>query len=172
MTRFWGGMISLTKRITIWPDPRDLLFAGSKLSLEILIREAAAFLNVSHPMSTVICPSSSTVKQIALGRLAAALKREYSSHGNHVFTKHTPNPIEKFNTCIEQERAVYTSSTPFPRPKWYLTPYNASLIYLGEIRVFLVNGILFQSVVTTPKRQNQDLDIVEPLLFNPLSKLR
>jgi len=172
MEKFWGGMSSLTERITVWPDPRDLLFAGSKLFLDMLIREAAAFLNFSHPMSTPVKPSRSTIQMIIQGKLAAALKREYSSHGEHIFTQHTPNALHKFDTCIKNEHDAYNSSTFFFRPLWYLTPYNASLIYLGEIRVFLVNGVLFHSVVTTPKQDDPELDIVEPHLFNPLSKLR
>lgn len=166
-------MISLTELITIWPDPRDLMMAGSKLSLEFLIREAAAFINHSHPLSVVVTPTVDTIEQIIDGKVAAALKREFSSHGNHVFTQHTPNAVHQFKKRLEEESRAYRLTCCFPHPLWYLTPYNAPLIYLGEIRVFLVNGILFHSVVTTPKKDNRnDLDIMEPLLFNPLSKLR
>jgi hypothetical protein len=172
MEKFWAGMSSLTERITVWPEPRDLLFAGSKLFLDVLIREAAEFLNVSYPISTPVTPSKSIIRKIIQEKVAATLKREYSSHGNHVFTRHTRNALDKFTTCIDDEREAYNKSTLFPLPVWYLTPYNPSLIYLGEIRVFLVNGVLFQSVVTTPKQDGPELDIIEPHLFNPLSKLR
>lgn len=167
-------MLFLTDKITIWPDPRDLMMAGSKLFLESIIGKVAASMQLLHPQAVVVEPSVSTVESIATGKSACVLKRDFSSHGKHVFTKHTPNAVNQFVSRLAREKEVYDECKLFPRPLWFIQPYNPSIINLGEIRVYLVNGILFNSIVTSPRqnpRQNV-LNIVEPVLFTPLSQLR
>jgi hypothetical protein len=174
MARLWSGMVILCKNLTIWPDPRDLLMAGSKLFLEFIISRAAVSMGHSHSQAALIkIPSTDLVKDIAEGRLAAVLKRDFSSHSNHVISQHTKDAIAQFENILREEEQAYASTDlPFPRPLWFLVPYNPALRYLGEIRVFLVNGIYFKQIVTTPPARGGPLEITEPKILTPLSLLR
>ncbi|MDX6296002.1 MAG: hypothetical protein QOH50_5261 [Kribbellaceae bacterium] len=173
MEKAWSSTVCLTSIMTIWPDPRDLLMAGSKLFLETIIQEASSFANFSHPQVSEVEPTFEIVRQITSGQLSAVLKREFSSHGHHILTSHTRDPLAKLKNCLVEEERVYSKTTLFPRPRWYLSPYNPCLRHLGEIRAFVINGVLFMSIITLPASQSTRLmDIVEPILFTPLSRLR
>jgi len=162
-------MQALTRVTTIWPHPTDLLKAGSKLFLDMLITRATESMGHDHIQLATVDPLD-VIEKIVSGNLNAVLKREFSSHEHHVFSRHTHNPIQRLQRCIENEKQTYGSCSTFPQPKWFIQPYLPPLVYLGEIRAFLVNGILFRSLVTTPKFPSF---YVQELSFpTPLSLLR
>jgi len=168
----WLGMNILSESVTIWPDPRDLLMTGSKVYLSLLISKVATSLGHSHPRAVTIEPTVKNVEDIVHGRSSAVLKREFSSHNYHVISVHTDNATEKFKCRMKSEEETYSASKGiFPRPLWFIQPYIASLVYLGEIRVYLVNGALFKHIVTNPAAAGP-LEITEPIMFTPLNKLR
>jgi hypothetical protein len=169
----WSSTLCLTSIMTIWPDPRDQLMAGSKLFVETMIQEASSFASLSHPQVAEVEPSVEIVRQITSGNLSAVLKREFSSHGHHICKPNTSNALGKLKRLLEEEENVYSQTDVFPRPRWFLCPYNPCLIHLGEIRAFVINGVLFMSVITIPRSKSSNtMDVVEPILFTPLSKLR
>jgi hypothetical protein len=129
-------------------------------------------MGLSHPMAATVVPTVELVQDILGGKIDGALKREFSSHNQHVYTQHTKDAVEKFKEALRQENAAY-SKTTFRQPKWFIQPYIAPLFFLGEIRVFIVNGVIFKAIVTTPNsEQSTELEIENPLLLTPLSKLR
>ena len=173
MHQIWEGMSTLSQSLTIWPDPRDLLMGGSKIFLESIISLAAISLDLKHPQAVHVQPSIKVVQDIVERRSAAVLKRDFSSHGHHVFSVHTKDAVEKFQSRIEEEEAVSASRFgPFPHPCWFIQPYNPALVYLGEIRAFVVNGCIFKQIVTALSPTGGPLDITEPNIFTPLSMLR
>jgi hypothetical protein len=175
--QMWSAMDTLrhSNAVTIWPDHRDLLMAGSKLVyLEYILGKSASSMGHFHPKSTRVNPSEELVERIAQHNYEFVLKREYSSHCVHVFTKHTEGAATKFAELIGKEAKAYSKNrnSSFCHPAWFLQPYNPALIHLGEIRVFVVNGVIYKQVVTTPKAGNiGKLDIQEPGFLTPLSKL-
>jgi len=177
METLWDGIGILSQKLTIWPDPRHLLAEGSKLFYMKIITEASASLGYSYPRCLRINPTNKDIQGITDGRLAAVIKRGYSHQGQHVYTPHTSEICHKFGSALRDERLAYRNDsqpTRFPKPVWFMQPYIPALLYLGEIKTFIINGTLFNSVVTTPKNLSDvDLpDIQHALLFTPLSKLR
>lgn len=167
-------MNDLASKITIWPLPRDLLMAGSRMYLEMLVSRAAASLGNIHPQVATVEPSIEKFRGVLTPGSAGVLKREFSSHGQLVFSCHSPQVFPKLERQLARDLEVYESAAEvFPRPVWFVQPYIPTVAYLGEIRVFVVNGVLFRSVITTPKPgERGELDIQEPTLLTPLSKIR
>lgn len=163
-------MQALSRLITIWPHPTDLLLAGSKLFLDMLITRAMESMGRHHIQLATVDPQD-VIQKIVSGDIDAVLKREFSSHTRHVFSKDTRNAILKVQERFDQEELTYSQCPDvFLRPRWFIQPYLAPLVYLGEIRAFLVNGTLFRSVVSTPNEGSFD---VQELCFpTPLSILR
>src|SRR5260221_11886908 len=173
MTSVWRGECELAKRMTVWPDPRDLMMAGSKLYLQAIICRSARSMGNMYLHSPVVEPTAELINKITKRNLDAVLKREFSSHGQHVFSADTEDALTKFQRVSDREEVTYEwASEEFNRPIWFLQPFVAGLKYLGEIRVFLVNGTIFKSIITTPGQPGRPLDITEPTMLTPLSKLR
>ncbi len=175
MEKLWAGMEVLRRRLMIWPDPRDLMMAGSKVYLNMIISKSSAAMGLPHPRAVRVdrAEAVDAIRDIVGGKIDAVIKREYSSHGQHVFSKDTKDAEKNFKAAIGEETQVYCSNLTFPTPMWFIQPYIAPLIFLGEIRAFIVNGVLFKTVVTTPKEGDfHKMDIQDPVVFTPLSKLR
>lgn len=173
MISVWRGELELVHRITVWPDPRDLMMAGSKLFLQSIICWAADSMGQIYLHTPSIIPTVELMERVTTGTLAAVLKREFSSHGQHVFSAGTKDAVAKLQRAIDREEVTYEwAHGEFNRPIWFLQPFVAGLKYLGEIRVFLVNGTFFKSIVTTPGEPGRPLEITEPIMLTPLSKLR
>lgn len=174
MENVWHGMGILTQRLTIWPDPRHLLAEGSKLYHMKIITEASSSLGFSYPRALQVNPALGLIREITGGTTDGVLKREFSSQGRHVYSIHTTDAENKLAQALRTEAAAYSGETTFPKPIWYLQPYVAPLIFLGEARIFVVNGVVFDAVVTTPKQTKVlgEMDIQEAMLFTPLSQLR
>lgn len=173
MAEIWKGMAYLCQTVTVWPDPRDLMMAGSKLFLDNLIRMSAISMGYSHPQAVRIDPTTETVKNIVERKMDGVLKREFSSHGQHVFSLHTERAEDKFIAAMDKEEVNYELDlSKFLRPRWFLQPYIPELRYLGELRIFVVNGIIFKTIITNPNDGNKPLEITEPNILTPLSRIR
>jgi hypothetical protein len=174
MTTLWLGEVFLTRRMTVWPDPRDLLMAGHKLYLHYLVGWCSDSMDQRYIQCAYLeNPNSFLIEELTSGRVDGYLKREFSSHGEHVFSANTPFASAKLQAALHREEATYNwASEEFSRPSWFLEPFIPGLKYLGEIRVFVVNGSIFKSIVTTPREAGQPLEITEPTIMTPLSRLR
>lgn len=176
MGQLWTGMSVLTQTLTIWPHPLDLLMTGSKIFLNRLITASATSMGLSHLQILPVKEPKQVVKAIADKKISAVLKRDYSSQGRHVISVRTPDPFKRLESLLDEETNAYSADLQrhFPRPVWFIQPFNPALTYFGEIRVYLVNGILFGKIVTTPRTGDDpnNLDLVVPMLLTPLSRLR
>jgi hypothetical protein len=177
MEALWDGMGILTQKLTIWPDPLHLLGEGSKLFHIKIITEASASMGKSYPRAVRIRPRSDDHQKLMEGEVDGVIKREFSSQGHHVLTAHTSCLHQKLSSALRDERSAYyppSGTSKFPKPAWYIQPYIAGLLYLGEVRAFIANGTLFNCVGTTPRKLSDpaDLKIQETILLTPLSKLR
>lgn len=174
MERLWEGMGILSRILTVWPDPVHLLAEGSKLYHEKIIAESLASLGLSCPRAVRVTPSPAIIDEITNGTTAGVLKREFSSEGKHVYTPHTEGGKDRLAAALRDERAAYNSRTNFPKPVWYIQPYIAPLLYLGEIRAFVINGVFYAAVMTSPRhaRELGHMDVQEAVLFTPLAHLR
>ncbi len=179
LERHWGSLEVLCRNVMIWPDPRDLLMTGSKLYVHHVTSLSAQALGLSIPNSVVYDnPTVGIVEDIINGEVDGVLKREYSSDSLHVYTKHTQNAVSRFKTAISEELKTWNlaGSEVFPsRPRWFIQPYLAPLIYLGEICAFITNGILVNVVVKTPQESFSDTlntEACQAVLLRPLSNIR
>ena len=171
------GMGILTQKLTVWPDPRHLLAEGSKLFHIKIITESSASMGESYPRAIKVSPGKQHVLGIVHRDIDGVLKREFSSQGHHVYTHHTKSAETQLMTALENERRAYHRSShgkEFPKPIWYIQPYIPALLFLGEVRVFIVNGTIFNTIVTSPRNASDlgHLEVQEAILFTPLSKLR
>jgi hypothetical protein len=176
MERLWVGVGVLTQKLTIWPDPRHLMAEGSKLFHIKIITESSASMGESYPRAVQVSPSKENVLGIVHRDIDGVLKREFSSQGCHVYTPHTKSAETQLMTALKNERRAYHSSngTTLPKPIWYIQPYIPALLFLGEVRAFIVNGTIFNAIVTSPRNTSDlgGLEVQEAILFTPLSKLR
>jgi hypothetical protein len=173
MEDMWNGMGILTQRLTVWPDPRHLLAEGMKLYHIKILTESSSSLGHSYPRTMRVSPNRTCIQEIKNRSADAVLKREFSSQGKHVFTPHTGDADLKLSHALRMERVAYADAS-FPTPAWFIQPYVAPLLYLGEVQAFIVNGTLFSTVVTTPSdvKSLDTLETQEAVLFTPLSQLR
>jgi hypothetical protein len=80
MNSVWRGERELAKRMTVWPEPCDLMIAGSKLYFQAIIARCAVSMGHMYLHTPGVEPSAELIKRITEGTLDAVLKREFSSH--------------------------------------------------------------------------------------------
>jgi hypothetical protein len=174
--RHWDSLAILCSQTMMWPDPRDLVATGAKLYLHTIIAGSTQALGQSLPTIAVLPnPTVELVQNIVDGKIDGVLKREYSSDSNHVFSKHTKNAVKKFKEAINRERECWRweKGTVCENPKWFMQPYLPSLVYLGEIRAFFVNGMIFNILATTPEKgDTTNLNVCQAVLLRPLRRIR
>ncbi len=159
----------------MWPDPRDLILTGSKLYMNHIVTEAARALGQSQPVIAVCDdPTVNLVQDIIDGKINGVLKREYSSNTTHVYSKHTKNAVTNFRKAMEDQRKFWCwdKRKIYENPKWFIQPYIPSLIYLGEIRAYIVNGILINIITSTPDLDSGLLDVTQVVQIRPLCNIR
>ena len=174
--RHWESLAVLCSRTMMWPDPRDLVCTGAKLYLHTIIARSTQALGLSLP-TIAVCPNPTVelVQDIVDGKIDGVLKREYSSDSNHVFSKHLKNAVKKFKDVISREKECWcwNGEKICENPKWFIQPYLPSLVYLGELRAFVVNGIIVNILVTILTDGDMtNLSISQAILLRPLCKIR
>lgn len=135
----------------MWPDPRDLMYGGSKLHLSQNINKCSEALGVPFPVIATVSDPLKVLQDIQGGAVDAILKREYSNASLHVFTKYTPDATERLMKALADEKQAYSPihEGPFPRPMWIVQSFSSPLQHLGEIRAFVVNGSIINILTTT-----------------------
>jgi len=174
MGNLWLGMRVLTQKTTIWPDPLDLYMGGSKMFLNLIIQKSSEAMGLLYPLAMRVRPTEDTIRDIMEGKIKGSLKREFSSHDRHVFSRHTKDVGPKFKQAIAEEHRAYLSlKNDFQTPLWFIQPYIAGQKYLGKILALVVNGVLFKAFTAKPDSDDpHELRVQEPSFFTPLSKLR
>lgn len=129
-----------------------MLTVGSKLLGQRLLMKCAAALGLDHPYIIPI-EDEDLIRvsgEIGDGVTDGVLKRTQSAWSYHLITKHTQNPRKEITTALEEQRDWKSPGHLFVEPRWFLQPYLPALMYLGELRTFLVDGALYYTIYTTP----------------------
>ena len=157
----WDALGILAEHTFMWPDPRDLMYGGSKLHLSQNINKCSEALGVPFPVIATVSDPLKVLQDIQGGAVDAILKREYSNASLHVFTKYTPDATERLMKALADEKQAYSPihEGPFPRPMWIVQSFSSPLQHLGEIRAFVVNGSIINILTTTQATSLRPLPI-------------
>jgi hypothetical protein len=119
-------------------------------------------------------PTVDLVQDILDGKINGVLKCEYSSNTAHVYSKHTKNAVTNFRKAMEDQRKFWSwdKRKICKNPKWFIQPYLPSLIYLGEVCAFIVNGIIINIITSTPDLESGLLDVAQVVQLQPLCNIR
>ncbi|KAF9473080.1 hypothetical protein BDN70DRAFT_900049 [Pholiota conissans] len=158
MLDHWDGLMALKKHTYIWPDPDDFFEQGSKLHLASMAQAVAQSENQLYPICAIVEPTLEIVNDILTGACQGVLKREWSSTSTHVIYKGKHGDLaQEFTETLHARRTLERQlakkrSHPLLRnpPKWYIQPFISSLTDVGEIRVFIVNGMILENIITRP----------------------
>lgn len=182
MLAHWDGLMALKKETLIWPDPIDLFRQGSKLHVASLVQAVAKSENQQYPICATVKPTPQLVKDIVNGTRKGVLKREWSTGTDHVYYKGMPmDRVDIFKnqltsrTKLEKQLAKQKPHDLLNvTPKWFIQPFIPSLIYVGELRVLIVNGAILGKIITTPTGEHgpEYIRLEEPFLVTPLSMIK
>lgn len=133
----------------------------------------ASSLDFQHPISIHINEDEleEVVDAIANKEREGVLKRSQSASNSHVITPLTKNPRKLLKDLRKDEKEFWADGLGiFPKPSWFFQPYMPLLIHLGELRTFIVNGIIFYTTHTAPiKTMAGAMEIVGVQTMRPLS---
>jgi hypothetical protein len=169
MVDHWKGLGILQAFTFIWPDPRDLLFGGSKLQQQMNLRSSMAKLGRPHVLSaTVLSATGQKINklrhEIWLRNRTAVIKREYSQRNAHVYTPHRNENSNDPPISNDLSKGV------FPQPMWFIQPYIAPMIDMGKLCLFIVNGTIIHTISSTPCGSNiNDTEQMSCLAVRPLA---
>lgn len=173
----YQSLLDLMKTTTVWPSPMEMLEAGAKLESCHNFFECYRAMGLSLPRTQIIAePTKSYLDNISAGDLGGVMKREYSSACQAIFTPDSKEEEkDKILKIFHSERSTWFSKKNrfFPRPRWFLQPYIPQLAQIGEFRAFIVNGVLYYAVCSSPRHKNpMDLEVAEVSMSHLLSRLR
>jgi hypothetical protein len=144
----------LAETTTVWPHPEELFISGNKVEGYETLRIASLSMNVSVPMYALadnLLHSKSFQDKLRRGLVHGVLKRDYSMRGQHVFSSHTPDLVDKLNMAVKESGSWASVRDFFGQPHWFIQPFLAQLMEIGEVRVVIVGGRIAYKMCTTPK---------------------
>lgn len=175
----WTGLLELQRHTLIWPQPQELYQAGSKCYLAHLVSAAAISEGYSHPISASCEPTADLVADLADGKVSGVLKRDWSSASKHVFMEQGTRTCAEAKAALEQALSAQedaynqTMHAYFSKPRWFIQPYLPAMTLLGEIRTFIVNGMIITNLITIPDTNIARLFSVEqPLSIASIASLQ
>lgn len=164
----------LAKETTIWPHPEDLFLGGSKLQCYATLQVASLSMGISTPFYVTAGENvrdPTFVKDFADGKIQGVLKRDYSMMCQHVILPASPNATLKIAKSLREEEETWEKVKElFGMPKWFVQPIVAHLLYVGEVRCFIVSGRLVSRITTTPSAKGPDSPL-EVTNYTPIRPL-
>jgi translation elongation factor EF-Tu-like GTPase len=155
----------------IWPHPEELFVSGSKIHGYETLRVASLSIGTPTPLFVMagdLVEDVHFLKNLENGIISGVLKRDYSMKGEHVITPSTVGSVEKIKKSKnEVERTWKTVEKMFGVPHWFIQPFVAHLVHVGEVRAFVVEGRLVYKVTTTP-REDGSLSVNDEENIRPL----
>lgn len=151
----WANIRRLCQLTTIFPSPDQMIWHGNKLAvvreLAIIAREHT---RTPYPKIVPIKdPSNIDFKNKGLGNLY--VKREFSECGYHVLKVADDREFKKqFLKQVKETDKLYDHESIRKmgiHVHWFCMSYVDGLQSLGELRVFLVGGIVCQTMMTQVK---------------------
>lgn len=150
----------LANTTMVWPHPEELFWGGSKMQCYETLRIASLSLDLSTPLYVTAeeeVHDATFLKLIEDGNFNGVLKRDYSMKGQHVIHSMTSDPVGKLKEALRVEKDTWKLVMEFfGRPKWFIQPFVAHLLYVGEVRCFFVCGRLVYKVSTTPGEEGPE----------------
>jgi hypothetical protein len=152
-------MQTLAKNTTVWPHPEELFLSGSKVQGYETIRVASLSMDLSVPMYTVaddLIDNPEFQETLKNGSFHGVLKRDYSMRSEHVIVPQTPNPVDILKKATLNQRKTWAKVRDFfGEPKWFVQPFVAHLVYIGEVRVVIVGGRIVYKITMIPVHGEQ-----------------
>lgn len=164
-------MVVLAKQTTVWPHPEELFLSGNKVHGYEILRVASLSLGLSVPMYAMadeLVWTQEFQDKLKLGTIQGVLKRDYSMRGDHVISIHN---LWKLRQAVKDQRKAWKAVEGFfGQPSWFVQPFLAHLLYVGETRVFIVGGRIIYKISTTQKLGEDeglwevtDMPVIRPL---------
>lgn len=150
---FYANSVLLARKTTMWPHPEQLFLSGSKVNSYEIFRIASLALGLSVPMYAMAdeCVWKPEFRnKVKSGLIQGVLKRDYSMRSDHVITQSTPDCLEKLAAAVEDQRKAWSKVRGiFGQPCWFVQPFLANLLYIGETRAVVVGGRIAYKISTT-----------------------
>ena len=147
-------LLILRKSTTLWPDPEELLMAGSKIQCYETLRVASLSMGISTPilaMAEEKVRDERFLEEFSKGKYKGVLKRDYSMMCEHVILPNDPATSRKMKKSLDLEEITWKKvSAFFGSPKWFIQPIVVHLREIGEVRCLIVGGRLLSKITTTP----------------------
>jgi hypothetical protein len=157
----------LAEKTMVWPHPEELFIGGSKIEMYNTLRVASISMGIPTPLFVMagdIEKDEDFLNSLEMGRFKGVLKRDYSMKAEHVITPSTEKPVEMLkNSMNKQERTWKVVEKMFGTPHWFIQPFVAQLVHVGEVRTFVVEGRILFKVTTTPGEDGLWTTDVEPI---------
>ncbi|KAF8873546.1 hypothetical protein CPB84DRAFT_1798310 [Gymnopilus junonius] len=166
----------LANKTSVWPDPSEMFRVGAKVHGQQTYEMAALSLGLSMPLS-VVCEDDDDVlkyaEKIEKGLIHGVLKRDYSDCSSIVIgTFKRDRAVKDAKKAIKEAKQNWKELIHLTGPLcWILQPLVSTLLHIGEVRTFIVGGILIANVCTTP-RSDGVLDIAYAERIRPLHKFQ
>lgn len=122
-------------KVTMWPDPDELLAFGTKHRIMSTLRTCTSVLGNDDPLSVLIPRHQLkiTATSIMQGVRKGALKRDFSSGGDNIITATTTSESLQNDLARDaHDQTIWAQATQFLTPAWFLEP---SMLVENTIRV-------------------------------------
>ena len=166
---YWEGMNVLSKHISIWPHPADLLRHGKKSTYIKQLKEIAE--EVTHTKYPDILSAEDPLSLIEMKREEIILMRNYSSLFEHTFTIFTGD--DTFQTLVKEEvekaQEQYGYFQDWIKPQWF-TMHPIESKAFGELKAYFVGGHLIYVLQVVDVEGGQMIG--DATLINPLSLVK
>jgi len=153
-----------------------MMNVGQKIEMHNILKTCATALGHDHPIIVPLRDDEleKVAGDIADGVIEGVLKRSHSGWSNHIITKHAENPRQSIRDALKVQAKYWGQPNhQFVQPRWLLQPYIPHLIRLGELRTFVVDGIFYYAVYTTPEEGSlKDMQMTVGSFVRPLGEFR
>lgn len=159
----------LWENVTLFPDPYQAIFRGSKLAtIQSLAHIAKTVTNTDYPQVVTV---NNIEDEDTLKNNNVVFKRGYSDSSLLVW-KGGVKGVEEVKQLVEVQKKYYQHDSLREIgviPRWFAVPYIADIVSKGEIRCFFIGGHLRYKIWTMP--ENNHLLVKEVQEMTPLSNL-
>jgi len=131
---------------------------------------ATSVTQTPYPLSLTLTTLEELVNQAE--NQGVVIKRDYSDSNEWTFLPQRKKRARLLETKFNETSESYRGIQNLPFPSWLAQPYMPALVEKGEIRAYVVGGVLMYAVHTYPtgdKRNPLSIELVDN--FTPLELL-
>lgn len=165
------GIAQIQKRVPVFPEPKQLEKIGKKLYQNHLLNSVASSLGHERPITTVMQrPSWDDFTALRDSKSTIVFKREFSEESNH-FISCSSNKVQSDFVDLSKGDALWAGMEI--KPFWFQQAYIPQLRLMGELRSFVVNGMIIYTCFTLPNESRPGRWSVSTIrTVRPLSQMR